>query len=98
MRTVAAVFRPRIGEGRKRRAAGTDTEWLELKSIQEPDAASPHILFDFMTSIWCGAMVGCIGAALIAPQTANAESAARGFAPATTKRNQPVDCGDENAK
>jgi hypothetical protein len=98
MRTVVAVFRPRIGGGRKRRAAGTDAEWLALKPIQEPDAANRHILFDFMTSIWCGAMVGCIGAALIAPQTAGDESAAIGFAPVTTKRNELVDRGDENAK
>jgi hypothetical protein len=98
MKTVVAVFRPRIGEGRKRRAAGTDAESLALKPIQEPDAANPHILFDFMTSIWCGAMVGCVGAALIAPQTADDESASVGFAPVTTERKEPLDCGDENAK
>jgi len=69
MKTVVAVFRPRIGEGRKRRAAGTDAERLATKPVQEPDAANRHIRFDFMTSIWCGAMVGCIGAAVIAPQS-----------------------------
>jgi branched-chain amino acid transport system substrate-binding protein len=68
MKTTVAVFRGRIGEDRRRRAVGTDTEGLALKPIQEPDATNRHILFDFMTSIWCSAMVGCIGAALIAPQ------------------------------
>jgi hypothetical protein len=67
MKTVVAVFRPRIGEGHKRRAAGTDAEWLAMKPVQEPDAANRHIRFDFMTSIWSGAMVGCIGAAVIPP-------------------------------
>jgi len=69
MKTVVAVFRPRIGEGRKRRAAGTNAEWLATKPVPDPDAADRHIRFDFMTSIWCGAMVGCIGAAVIAPQS-----------------------------
>jgi hypothetical protein len=67
MRTVVAVFRPRIGEGRKRRAAGTDAKWLARKLVQEPDAANRHVRFDFMTSIWCGALVGWIGAAVIPP-------------------------------
>jgi hypothetical protein len=69
MKTVVAVFRPRIGESRKRHAAGTDAEWLATKPVQELDAARQHVLFDFMTSIWCGAMVGCIGAAVIAPHS-----------------------------
>ena len=67
MKTVVAVFRPRVGEDRKRPAARTDAEWLAIKPIQEPDAANRQIRFDFMTSIWCGAMVGCIGAAVIPP-------------------------------
>jgi hypothetical protein len=98
MKTVVAVFRPRVGEGRKRCTAGTDAEWLALKPIRQRDAANRDVLFDFMKSIWCGAMVGCIGAALIAPQTADDESATIGFAPVTTKGNEPVNCGDENAK
>jgi len=67
MKTVVAVFRPRIGEGRKRRAADTDAGWLATKPVQEPDAANRHIRFDFMTSIWSGATVGCIGAAVLPP-------------------------------
>jgi hypothetical protein len=54
-----------------------------MKPVQELDAAHRHISFDFVTSIWCGAMVGCIGAAVIAPQSVNDESAATGFAPVT---------------
>jgi hypothetical protein len=78
-------MKPVVGEGRKRRAVGTDAEWLALKPIRQPDAANRHVLFDFMRSIWCGAMFGCIGAALIAPQTGDDESAAIGFAPVTKK-------------
>jgi hypothetical protein len=65
MKTVVVALHSPTSEGRKRRAAGTDAEWLALKPIQQPDAANRHILFDFMTSIWCGAMMGCIGAAVI---------------------------------
>ena len=64
MKTVVVALHSPTGEGRKRRAAGTSAE---LKPIQQPDAANRHILFDFMKSIWCGAMVGCIGAAVIPP-------------------------------
>ena len=67
MKTVAAVFRPPVDEGRKRRAAGTDAERLATKPVQEPDPAHRHIRFDFATSIWCGATVGCIGAAVMPP-------------------------------
>jgi hypothetical protein len=67
MKTVVAVFRPPVDEGRKRRAAGVDAEWLAMKPVQEPDPANQHISFDFMTSIWSGATVGCIGAAVIPP-------------------------------
>jgi hypothetical protein len=67
MKTVVAALHPPTGEGRKPRATGTGAEWLAMKPIQEPDAASHHIQFDFMTSIWCGTMVGCIGAAVIPP-------------------------------
>jgi hypothetical protein len=65
VKTVVAMFRPHVG--RKRRAGGTDAERLAMKPAQEPDAAHRHIRFDFMTSIWCGATVGCIGAAVIPP-------------------------------
>jgi hypothetical protein len=65
MKTVVAVFRPRIGEGRKRHAAGADAESLAIKPVQAPVAADRHIRFDFMTSIWSGATVGCIGAAVL---------------------------------
>jgi hypothetical protein len=61
MKTFVALHSPTS------EAAGTDGEWLALKPIQRPDAANRHILFDFMKSIWCGAMVGCIGAAVIPP-------------------------------
>jgi hypothetical protein len=98
MKAAVVVFHAHIGEDRKGRAAGTDAEGLALKPIQEPDAANRQMLLDFMTSIWCGAVVGCIGAPLIAPQTADDESAAVGFTPVTTKRKKPVNCGDENAK
>jgi hypothetical protein len=67
MKTVVAVFRPPVDEGRKRHAAGTDAGRLATKPVQEPDPASRHIRFDFMTSIWSGATVGCIGAAVIPP-------------------------------
>jgi hypothetical protein len=100
MKTVVAMFPPRIGEGHKRRAAGADAERLATKPAQVSPASCPrlsrastsflrqiskqgvdgrdnpghdsdrknrHIRFDFMTSIWCGAMVGCIGAAVIPP-------------------------------
>jgi hypothetical protein len=53
---VVALHRP-AGETRKR--TGT--------RVQEPDATSRHIRVDFMTSIWRGAMVECIGAAVIPP-------------------------------
>jgi hypothetical protein len=98
MKAVVVALHSPPGEGRKRPAAGPGAEWLALKPIQEPEAANRHILFDFMTSIWCGAMVGCIGAALIAPQTADVESGAVGLAPVTTKRKEPIHRGDENAK
>ena len=67
MKAVVAVFRPHFGEGRRHRAIGTDAERLALKPAQEPDAAHRHIRFDLMTSIWCRATVGCIGAAVIPP-------------------------------
>jgi hypothetical protein len=67
MKTVVAALHRPTGESRKSRAAGTNVEGLTIKPVQEPDAANRHIRFDFMTSIWCGAMVGCIGAAVIPP-------------------------------
>ena len=63
---VAALHRP-AGESPKPRAAGPAAGCLARKPIQEPDAANRHIRFDFMTSILCGAMVGCVGAAVIPP-------------------------------
>ena len=65
MKTVVAVVRPATGEGRKPLLAGTNVKWPVMKPVY--DAASQDVRFDFMTSIWCGAMVGCIGAAVIAP-------------------------------
>jgi hypothetical protein len=67
MKTVVAALRPPAGEGRKPRAASARAERLAIKPVQEPDAAHWHIRFDFLTSIWCGAMVGCIGAAVVPP-------------------------------
>jgi hypothetical protein len=51
MKTVVAVFPPRIGEGHKRGAGGADAEGLATKPVQEQDAANRHILFDCMASI-----------------------------------------------
>ena len=74
---VAALHRP-SGESSKANAAGTGAEWLAIKPGQEPDAANRHIRFDFMTSIWCGAMVGCLGAAVIPPfQRAGSQQSGR---------------------
>jgi hypothetical protein len=67
MKTVVAVFRPRTGEGRKGRAAGTNTEWLAMRPAEEPEVANRPMRFDFMASVWCGAMIGCIEAAAIPP-------------------------------
>jgi hypothetical protein len=66
MEAVVVALHPPTHEGRKRRAACTDAEWLAMKPVQEPDAAK-RLRFDFMTSIWAGATVGCIGAAVIPP-------------------------------
>jgi hypothetical protein len=77
MKTIVAVPHRPTGESRKSGAAGTDAEWLAMKPAQEPEAANRHIRFDFVTSIWCGAMVGCIGAAVIPPFS---ESGRRGTA------------------
>jgi len=67
MKTVVAVFRPHIGQGRERRAPGTDAERLAMKPVQAPDAATRNICFDFVTPVWCAAMVGCIGAVVMPP-------------------------------
>jgi hypothetical protein len=67
MKTAVAALHPPAGEGRNPSAAGTKTEWLAITLVQEPDAAHRHIALDFMTAIWCGAAVGCIGAAVIPP-------------------------------
>ena len=65
MKTVVAAVRPPTGEGRKPRVAGMNVEWPVMEPVY--DAVGQDVRFDFMTSIWCGAMVGCIGAAVIAP-------------------------------
>jgi hypothetical protein len=57
METVVAPLHRPAGETRKR--TGT--------RVQEPGAANRHLRVDLMTSIWCGAMVECIGAAVIPP-------------------------------
>jgi hypothetical protein len=67
MKTVVDVFCPHIGPGRARRAAGIRTGWPAMKPVQEPDAAHRRIRFDVVTSIWFGAMVGCIGAVVMPP-------------------------------
>jgi hypothetical protein len=64
MKTVVAAPHPPAGEGHKPGGAGANVKWL-AKSVQQQDACSQHFRFDFMTSIWCGAMVGCIGAGVI---------------------------------
>jgi hypothetical protein len=67
MKTNVETLPPPINVGRKPRAASANARWLAMKPIDDPDAASRHIWFDFITSIWCGAIVGCIGAAVIPP-------------------------------
>lgn len=64
MKTPVAALH---GEGRTPTGAGTKTEWRAITRVQGPDAAHRHIALDFMAAIWCGAMVGCIGAAVIPP-------------------------------
>ena len=65
MRTVVvALYRP-ARDGRKPPAAGGNAERPATTLAQGPDAADPRI--GFLVSLWCGAMVGCIGAAVIAP-------------------------------
>jgi hypothetical protein len=75
-RTVpgAALHRP-TGESRKSRAAGTNVEGLSIAPVREPEVTNRPIRFDFMRSIcrdfmrsiWSGAIVGCISAAVIPP-------------------------------
>ena len=67
MKTAVAALHPPAGEGRKPSAAGTKTDWLAITPVQVPDAAHRHIALDFLAAIWCGATVGCIGAAVIPP-------------------------------
>jgi hypothetical protein len=71
MKTDVETLPPPTNGGRKPRAPGANARWLAMKPIDDPDAASPHIWFDLITSIWCGAIVGCIGAAVIAPSPEN---------------------------
>jgi hypothetical protein len=67
MKTNVVTLRPRINDGRKLRAAGANAECLAMKPIEDPNAASCHVWCDLITAIWCGAIVGCIGAAAIPP-------------------------------
>jgi hypothetical protein len=67
MKTVVAALHRPTGESRKSRAAGTNVEGLSIAPVRELEVTNGPIRFDFMTSIWCGAMVGCIGAAVIPP-------------------------------
>jgi hypothetical protein len=66
MKTVVALHSP-TDEGRKPRLTGTNVERLPIKPARNPDAANRRIFIDFVTSIWCGAIVGCIGAAVVPP-------------------------------
>jgi hypothetical protein len=61
---VVALYRP-TRDGRKPPAAGGNAERLAMRLAQGPDAADPRI--GFLTSLWCGAMVGCVGASVIPP-------------------------------
>jgi hypothetical protein len=67
MKTNVVTLHARINDGRKPRAAGADAECPAMKPIEGPDAASWHAWCNFITSFWCGAIVGCIGAAVIPP-------------------------------
>jgi hypothetical protein len=67
MKTVVAALDPPASEGHTPHATGASAVWLTTKPVQELKAANRRIRFDFMTSIWCGAMVGCIGAAVFPP-------------------------------
>jgi hypothetical protein len=66
MKTNVVTLRPRINDGRKLRAAGANAECPATKLIEDPNAVR-HVWSDFITSVWCGAIVGCIGAAVIPP-------------------------------
>jgi hypothetical protein len=67
MKTVVAALHPSTGEKPKAPAAPANAQWLAMKRVREPRAANRHMRFDLMTSIWSGATVGCIGAAVIPP-------------------------------
>jgi hypothetical protein len=56
-----------LGEGHKGHAAGTKAVCLATKLMRQPDVTNRRVGFDFVTSIWCCAMVGFIAAALIPP-------------------------------
>ena len=43
MKTVVGVFRPDIGEGRNRRAAGADAARLATKPVQVSPASCPRL-------------------------------------------------------
>jgi hypothetical protein len=67
MKTNVVTLRPPINDGREPRAVGANARCLAMKPIEDPDAPTRHFWLDLFTSIWCGAIVGCIGAAVIPP-------------------------------
>jgi hypothetical protein len=58
---------PPAGESHQPRAAGTNAACLAVDPFGEPDAANRRVGFDVMISIWYGAMVGFMAAAVIPP-------------------------------
>jgi len=67
MKTNVVTLHSRINDGRKPGAAGANAARPAMKPIESPDAASWHAWCTFITSIWCGASVGSISAAIIPP-------------------------------
>jgi hypothetical protein len=67
MKTVVMPLQPPAGEDYKSRAAGTNPVRLGVKPVGKPDAAYRRVRFDLMISIWYGAMVGFMAAAVIPP-------------------------------
>jgi hypothetical protein len=66
MNTVVVTLHRPASESCKSRAAGANAGWLVMKPVREPDAPGQPVWFA-MASIWCGAMVGCIGAMVTPP-------------------------------
>jgi hypothetical protein len=67
MKTVVMSLQPPAGEDHSPRAAGTDALRLGVKPVGEPASANRRVRFDLMISIWYGAMVGFMAAAVIPP-------------------------------